>query len=121
MGLTWGRYPACRDHRDRPGRYGRACSNGVWRSLVSVPVWGTGGRGFESHYPDPWRRDRPRTTVPPWGLLPRQRSPHHVGQVLGGGRVEIDLGDVLLLVAHQGGDDLGGHSLLRQPGPVGVS
>jgi hypothetical protein len=20
--------------------------------LVSVPVWGTGGRGFESHYPD---------------------------------------------------------------------
>ncbi len=26
--------------------------HGTWRSLVSVPVWGTGGRGFKSRRPD---------------------------------------------------------------------
>ncbi len=25
---------------------------GMWRSQVSAPVWGTGGRGFESRHPD---------------------------------------------------------------------
>jgi hypothetical protein len=26
--------------------------NGAWRSLVSAPVWGTGGRGFKSRRSD---------------------------------------------------------------------
>jgi hypothetical protein len=34
-------------------------SSGVWRSLVSVPVWGTGGRRFESGYPDNAKRAPP--------------------------------------------------------------
>jgi hypothetical protein len=38
-----------------PGRdrYGRA---GMWRSLVSAPALGAGGRGFESRHPDSYFR-----------------------------------------------------------------
>src|SRR5205823_525895 len=40
--------------RDRaPARRLIPCAaNGAWRSLVSAPVWGTGGPGFESRRPD---------------------------------------------------------------------
>ena len=30
----------------------RAVLVGAWRSPVSAPVWGTGGRGFKSRRPD---------------------------------------------------------------------
>ena len=30
----------------------RAVQVGAWRSPVSAPVWGTGGRGFKSRRPD---------------------------------------------------------------------
>ena len=30
----------------------RAVPVGAWRSPVSAPVWGTGGRGFKSRRPD---------------------------------------------------------------------
>ena len=37
-------------HADSP--IVRAVPVGAWRSPVSAPVWGTGGRGFKSRRPD---------------------------------------------------------------------
>ena len=33
-------------------RFARILGYGAWRSLVSAPVWGTGGPEFESRRPD---------------------------------------------------------------------
>src|ERR1700675_4036530 len=37
---------------DRPGRVGYGRLSGMWRSLVSAPALGAGGREFESRHPD---------------------------------------------------------------------
>ena len=38
--------------------------SGAWRSLVSAPVWGTGGPEFESRRPDSSRSTRPQVRPP---------------------------------------------------------
>jgi hypothetical protein len=48
-------------------RFGTIRQSGAWRSLVSAPVWGTGGPEFESRRPDELGEAAPMSEEAPSG------------------------------------------------------